>query len=145
MNKQADYPLIALLLLPLFSGNLWAHTQLGALGKPASATDIYQVTCLDDGNGPPHHLSTQVMDRAPVAPPMVSVTMTKDGKSAKSTDPIDGDNQYSPETPLPGGGGAYLVSVTKSAKGSEIYTLQYHCITANNVHTGSSLVKKQDQ
>ena len=30
-----------------------AHTQNGSLGTMASATDLYHVTCSDDGSGPP--------------------------------------------------------------------------------------------
>jgi len=145
MNPSRSILVSTCPLLLLFCSQAQAHTQLGALGLSATATDIYQASCLDDGNGPPHHLTTQIMDMAPVAAPVITLTVSKDGKTKSTFDPRDGDSQYSPALTVEAGAGNYLLTVTKSAVGKESYMLQYHCITANNVHTGSTLIKKQDQ
>lgn len=127
------------------AGTVYAHTKGGSLGSPASATDVYRVTCSNDGSGATHHLVTQVRDNAPVKPPKVSVVATKGGASTTSTDPVDGNSAYSPEKELAKGNGVYTVSIKKSASGSEIYTLQYHCETASGVHTGTSISQTQNQ
>lgn len=127
------------------AGTVSADTKGGSLGSSASATDVYRVTCSTDGSGATHHLVTQVRDNAPVKPPKVSAVATKGGASTTSTDPVDGNTAYSPEKELAKGNGAYTVSIKKSASGSEIYTLLYHCETASDVHTGTSISQTQNQ
>lgn len=127
-----------------------AHSRDGSLGASASATDVYRVTCDGSGaihhlRGAIHHLMTQVRDNGPVKPPKVSVVTTKGGASTTSTDPVDGNTAYSPEKELAKGNGVYTVSIKKSAAGSEIYRLRYHCETARDVRTGSSISRTQNQ
>lgn len=93
----------------------------------------------------PHHLTTQVKDNSPVAAPLVSVVTTKGGSSTTSTDPVDGNSAYSPEVELNKGGGGYIVNLKKSTAGPENYTLQHHCETASDVHTGTSTIQTQNQ
>ena len=135
----------ALIVAGAYAGSTAAHTQYGALGKPATATDIYQATCLDDGNGTPHHLVIQVIDLPPVKPPQVSVQASKGGVSVTTTDKKDGDSVYSPAATLNGGAGAYTLKVYKSAAGSEVYTFVFHCVTSANVHTGTDISVIQNQ
>ena len=47
-----------------YGGATLAHSKTGALGSAASATDVYRVTCFNDGSGVPHHLTTQVKDNS---------------------------------------------------------------------------------
>jgi len=128
-----------------YGGATLAHSKAGALGSEASATDVYRVTCSNDGSGAPHHLMTQVRDNSPVKPPLVSVVTTKGGSSTTSTDPVDGNSAYSPEKELNKGSGVYIVNIKKSKAGAENYTLQYHCETASDVHTGTSIIQTQNQ
>lgn len=88
---------------------------------------------------------TQVRDNSPVKPPLVSVVTTKGGSSTTSTDPVDGNSAYSPEKELNKGSGVYIVNIKKSKAGAENYTLQYHCETASDVHTGTSIIQTQNQ
>jgi hypothetical protein len=143
----AQLALGVLLLLPLARSAL-AHTQSGALGDAAGATDFYQVTCLDDGAGAPASLSIQVQDAAPVAAPLVSVQVRRALALANSTDATDGDVGYSPLVAVNGGPGVYDVLVNKTAAGAEAYTLQFHCTTGANGggdHTGTEIVARQSQ
>lgn len=130
------------------TGVLYAHTQNGSLGAAATATDYYQVTCSNDGNGPPASLKAQVRDSTPVAVPIVSVRVTKGAVSRSASDPVDGDVGYSPWVTVAGGAGVYNVYTSKSKSGAEIYTLSFHCMTGatgGGVHTGTRIVIKQNQ
>ncbi len=145
MNKPYIPFLFSILSLALTSLDTEAHTRLGALGATATATDIYLATCLNDGSGLPDNLVGKIIDLPPVVAASVALTVSKDGKSVVAGDPVDGDSKYSPEVRLKGGAGVYTFTVAKSAKGQELYRFEFHCATATGVHTGSSIVKKQDQ
>ena len=98
-SARAGGSLPALLLALLASAvDARAHTQVGSLGEPASATDFYQITCSDDGNGAPASLALQLLDTAPVAAPLVSVQVQRGSQAATATDAGDGD--ATPSAPL---------------------------------------------
>jgi hypothetical protein len=121
---------IAALLVALgSSGMAPALTQLGGLGTSAANTDYYQVTCSDDGSGPPTSLVTQVLDAAPLAAPLVSVQTQKGFLATNSTDPVDDDGAPSPEVWVNGGAGVYDVFVDKTEAGAETYLLTVRCKT----------------
>jgi hypothetical protein len=126
-----------------------AHTQSGSLGAAASATDYYQVTCSDDGSGPPASLSMRVLDTpVTLAAPLLSVQVERGGLLANATDPADGDGAYSPRVSVNGGGGVYEVLVDKSAAGADAYTIEYHCVTGpdgTGLHTGTTITVRQNQ
>jgi hypothetical protein len=139
---------LGLLLLGGLARGAAAHTQSGALGDAAGATDYYQVTCSDDGSGAPASLSMQVLDTSPVAAPLVSVQTRKGLLLANSTDATDADAGLSPIVHVNGGAGVYDVLVDKSAAGAETYTLTFHCQTGPNgtgLHTGTEIVTRQRQ
>ena len=124
----------------------FAHDQFGALGKVAGATDYYAISCFDDGNGAAAYLALQVIDTAlPIAAPVVSAQVTKGRWAVNTTDAIDGDATYSPKVLVKGGNGTYYVSVDKTKAGVENYSFQYHCETSDNQHTGTSIIRMQDQ
>ncbi|MGI9210862.1 MAG: hypothetical protein ACR2HF_00130 [Methylococcaceae bacterium] len=145
MNTPPALVFAPFLAICLMNQSAEAHTQLGALGNSAQATDIYLATCQDDGSGPPDYLQARIIDLPPVARPIISLNLSKDGKSAVTNDPKDGDVNYGPLVSLKAGKGGYTLTVAKSAKGAEIYRFEFHCNTAAKVHTGSAIVKKQDQ
>lgn len=144
----ASQLLLCALMLGGMARGVWAHTQSGALGDAAGATDYYQVTCSDDGSGAPGSLSMQVLDASPVAAPLVSVQTRKGLLLANSTDATDGDAGLSPIVSVNGGAGVYDVLVDKTAAGAETYTLTFHCVTGPNgtgLHTGTEIVTRQSQ
>lgn len=129
-----------------YAGIASAHSTTGSLGNAAGATDVYKVTCSNDGGGVTHHLVTQVKDNSPVAAPLVSVVTTKGGSTTTSTDTNgDGNTSYSPEVELNKGNGVYTMNVKKSASGAENYTVQFHCETVSDVHTGTAVTQTQNQ
>jgi hypothetical protein len=125
-----------------------AHDVSGGLGAAAAATDLYQVTCSDNGTGAPVSLRVQVRDLTPVAVPTVSVQVHASGLLANSSDPVDADTTSSPVIAVNGGAGPYDVLVDKSAAGSEAYTLSFHCQTGpdgTGNHAGTLHSVKQNQ
>jgi hypothetical protein len=135
--------------IPLLAGPAAAHTQSGSLGAEASATDLFQVVCSNDGTGAPGSLSVQILDDVPAAAPKVGVQVRGGLLLATSTDAVDGDTTPSPlihvdvTTTL-----VFDVLVDKTGAGSENYVLTYHCVTGPNgtgLHTGTALVTRQNQ
>jgi hypothetical protein len=133
------------LLVIGFAQTVFAHEQGGILGNAANAVDYYQINCTDDGTGPADHLVVAIMDAAPKKAPLLSVQVTKGKLAQNTTDSIDGDAAFSPEVSLQGGNGAYYVTIDKTKAGPEVYTLDYHCITASNEHTGTDIFNLQNQ
>lgn len=138
------------LLAAAYAGPASAHTKRGALGKPIDAADTYQITCSDDGNGPPARLLVAVRDLAPVKPPLVNVRLQVGSETRESADKKDGDKFYSSVIGLDGGAGPYTVIVNKlnkpgkadkTRKYPEIYQIEYHCMTRSGVHTGTEIVQ----
>lgn len=126
-----------------------AHTQNGALGTAASATDLYTILCSDDGTGVPASLSVQVQDVAPAAAPLVSVQVRNGTALLNSTDPTDADGVASPLVSVNAvAGTSYDVLVDKTTDGAESYVLTYHCWTGpdgTGLHTGTDLIVRQSQ
>jgi hypothetical protein len=152
MKLQKIIITASLLLAAGYGSMVSAHTQSGALGSAATgnaATDIYNVTCSNDGSGAPAKLFVQVKDLAPVLAPLVSVQASKSTLlSLVSTDGVDGDANYSAGVTVAGGAGTYIMKVTKSAsavKGLETYVAQFHCQTSGGVHTGTTWAMTQNQ
>ena len=129
-----------------YAGLASAHTQSGSL-IATPATDVYAVTCSNNGGGAPAKLWLHVKDLAPKRAPLVSTQASKGGAtSTQSTDPGDGDVNYSPARTLVKLGGVYMLRVNKTgAGGTETYTVEFHCQTAGGVHTGTTWRMTQNQ
>jgi hypothetical protein len=117
---------------------------VGVIGAILLATgvDYYQVSCSDDGSGPPASLVLQVLDAAPAAEPLVGVQAQKGFLATNATDATDADSAASPAVSLNGGAGAYDVFVDKSGAGAERYRLTVQCRTGANgggVDAGTTL------
>ncbi len=121
-----------------------AHTQVGALGSGAGATDLYTVTCSTDSGGATFRLSMRVSDDT-AGSGKVGVQTRRGNIATNSTDQTGGDGAYSPIVYNNGGDGAYNVLVDKPRSGTNNYTLQFHCETSTGVHTGTSVVTNQNQ
>jgi hypothetical protein len=145
-SRGAGLALIALAIGQ--AGSAAAHTQAGSLGDAAAATDYYDVTCSDDGNGAPASIILQVTDTVADGLPLVSAQVHKGSLLTNTTDPADSDSTPSPLVFLNGGPGVYEVLVDKTGSGAETYTLSFHCQTGPNgtgVHTGTSISLRQGQ
>jgi hypothetical protein len=123
-----------------------AHNQGGSFTSGvAAAVDFYQVIC----GASSHHLRFQVKDITANSA-KVSVLVHK-GTSClpacvrNTTDGIDTDGEYSPSLRAVQGTGVYNLFVTHTAAGSDSYDVQYHCEDANNGHTDTSIVSRQQK
>ena len=146
MNNCKKIMTASFLIAAGYAGLASAHTQSGSL-IATPATDVYAVTCSNDGSGAPAKLWFHVKDLAPKLAPLVSIQASKGGASSTlSTDPVDGDVNYSPARTLVKLGGVYLMKVNKSAvAGTETYTAEFHCQTTGGVHTGTTWRMTQNQ
>jgi len=140
----------ALLLAVIgYTGDTLAHSAGGTIdsaGNNASATDLAQVICYDDGDGPTDHLYVTIQDNSPpVSGLLISAQIFKDGQMTNVTDTVSGDANSSPPARISGGDGVYYLSVSKTATGARNFTVTYHCQTAADVHTGTDITVFQVQ
>ena len=123
-----------------------AGATIDAAGNNASATDLAQVICYDDGDGPTDHLYVTIQDNSPpVSGLLLSAQVYKDGHMTNVTDTVSGDANSSPLARIGGGDGVYYLSVSKTASGARNFTVTYHCQTAADVHTGTDITVLQVQ
>ncbi len=123
-----------------------AHNQGGSFTTGgAGAVDFYQVIC---GAGT-HHLRFQVKDitanGAKVSVLVQKGTSCTPACARNTMDEPDTDAEYSPSRRVVQGTGVYNMVVTHTAAGSDSYDVQYHCEDANNGHTDTSIVSKQQK
>ena len=109
-------------------------------------TDYYQITCSDDGTGVPAYLLIAVRDIT-AGTSVLSATIQKGLLSRQTTDVTGADTAYSPMISLYGkpGPGIYNVIVSKNLYPTRNYDMQYHCMTADNLHTGTSISLKLNE
>ncbi len=126
-----------------------AHTAGGAIdaaGTNASATDLATVSCYDDGDGATAYLFVQIEDQSAQVPGLlVSIQAYKGTQMTNSSDPVSGDGLAGPGAQLWAGDGTYYISVSKTAAGARLFTITYHCMTSNNIHTGTDIGVLQAQ
>lgn len=119
----------------LLSGVSWAHDEDGQLGKKASGTDVWEVSC----SGGSQYLAIRIIDLPPSKGPKLSLQIVKDRIAVNTTDAQDADAEYSPEVKLFGGDGIYTVLVDKSGAQPENYHFEAHCWGPSG-HTGTTAV-----
>lgn len=133
------------------AGTVLADNQSGSFTTGlAAGVDFYQVTCFDDGNGAPSYLEAQVKDMtantSKVNILIYKGTACTTNKCAQSSlDTTDSDTGYSPLIKVTQGAGTYYLFVKHTAAGTDSYDVIYHCKTAGNVHTGTSITSRQQQ
>lgn len=148
MNQMTIKRRLLALSLASIPGVALAHTQDGSLGDPAASTDYYQVSCSDDGSGPPASLVAQVQNRGPTAASTVSVVVHRGIAATSTVDSTGGDSTMSPLVFVNGSDGVYDVFVSKAGSGVLSYSFTYHCMTGadgSGLHTGTTIVFRQNQ
>ncbi|NOS87000.1 MAG: hypothetical protein HOP34_00420 [Methylococcaceae bacterium] len=147
MNHKPQPALIALVLLStgLLASQVHAHGVTNQpLGAAVGATDYYQVKCANTGTGNAARLEVQIRDDTAGAA-LLSAQVQKGLFAVNTTDPTGGDDNYSPLVAVAGGNGIYDVTVNKTTATGRQYDLEYHCITKNNAHAGTTISQKQNQ
>lgn len=148
LRKQIHNLLLAVLTTAgLQAGSAFAHgvsEVMDVQGDDAAFTALARVTCFNDGNGEAAYLMSRIRDKSPAIPGLlVTVHILKGGRAINATDTSPGDADYSVWAALPGGNGVYQLMLTKTAAGARAFDLEWHCMTADNVHTGTDILVDQ--
>ncbi len=144
--KIIPFVAIAMMLLMICQVRIsQAHDIAGPIdpaGDVPSFTAVALVTCFDDGNGPADYLVANIKDH-PANPPvegmLVNLILFKGGQAISTTDIVPGDDSPSPSVSLRGGAGGYYMIASKTLAGVRDIVVDYHCMTANHVHTGTDI------
>jgi len=130
-----------------FAPAVFSHgggASMDGAGNKASFTALARLTCFDDGTGNAAYLVARVRDNSPpVAGLMVNMQLLKGTRAISITDPTSGDAEYSPYVMLSGGNGVYTLLLNKTAAGVRAFDLEWHCMTADNLHTGTDIIVDQ--
>lgn len=123
---------------------VYAHGAQGivmdANGDSRTFTGVAFVTCFDDGNGPADNLIARIRDNStPVPGLLVNLQLFKNNKAVSISDTVSGDADYSPFVTLHGGSGVYFIIVNKTDAGVRSFDLEWHCNTADGIHTGTEI------
>lgn len=132
---------LGVILAFCFLSSAFAHNLGGYLGTSPVAVDKFIIGC--SGGNSSTRLVTAIQGFLPINGPIPSITVEKDGVKVTSVEVKNRDGKYSPIVELPGGEGAYTLTIQK-AKGTVaalkrkiVYDAQYHCMTGD-VHTETS-------
>jgi len=140
---------LTLLAMALLPAALHAHSAKAVLdpgGDKATFTGLARVTCFDDGSGPAAYLMARVRDNSPpVAGLLVNLQLLKGSQAISISDTVSGDAQYSDFAALPGGNGVYTMLLNKTRAGARSFELEWHCMTAADLHTGTDIILDQYQ
>jgi hypothetical protein len=134
-------------LIAGYAGIASAHDVfLQPIGATLSATDYFQVTCSDDGNGPAGRIDVSVKDDT-AGTSILSLQVQKGLLAKNTTDATGADAVYSPVVSVAGGNGVYNILVDKTTAAARVYDISYHCMTGatGGVHTGTVISQKQNQ
>ncbi len=138
---------VSIIITTCYAATINAHgggATLDPAGNKATFTALARVTCFDDGNGPADHLVAKIRDNSPPIPGMfVSLQLLKGSKAISVTDTTPGDAQFSEQVSLQGGNGVYFMMANKTVAGARDFEVEWHCMTANQVHTGTDIVVDQ--
>ena len=133
--------------LSLLSSLASGHSGTGTMdpeGNRESFTGLARISCFDDGNGAPEMLVARIRDSsAAVERLLVSVQILKGTRAISISDNVSGDADYSPYISLSGGQGTYYVIINKTAAGSRVVDLEFHCLAADTAHTGTDIIVDQ--
>ncbi|SDY04144.1 hypothetical protein [Nitrosomonas sp. Nm33] len=146
---QKKLAVVSVIVTACYAATIGAHTAgatLDPAGNKATFTALARVTCFDDGNGPADNLVARIRDNSPPIPGMfISLQLLKGSKAISVTDTTPGDAQFSQQVSLQGGNGTYFMMADKTIAGARDFEVDWHCMTANQVHTGTDIVVDQFQ
>ena len=112
-------------------------------------TDLWVVSCFDNGTGPSAYLSVQLQ-----ATPATHLQILKNHQTISVTGISNARGKFSKYISLRpvklgttenDGNGDYLVMVDKSKAPAAVYSFNYHCKTADGGHAGTDISSLQNQ
>ena len=150
-RKRLSRQLTCIGMMALLAGasTAQAHSTSDVMDRNANNahfTGLARVTCFNDGSGNATYLNARVRDTsAPVPGLLVNLQLLKGGMAISTTDTVSGDASYTNYIALPGGNGVYYIVLNKTAAGARSFDLEWHCTTADGVHTGTDIIVDQFQ
>lgn len=131
------------IVLLSFVSTVSAHEASGTMdvnGNVPGFTGYAQFGCFDDGSGPPDHFVISIEDNSPPQGNLlISAQVISRSEASNTTDSLSGDGNPSPEARVQTiQNGTYFVLVNKTGAGARDFTLNYHCMTIDNAHTGTN-------
>jgi hypothetical protein len=143
---------LSLLLIPLLASATQltlAHSArdvFDPLGDRAEFTALARATCSDNGSGAPASLTVRIRDNsAPEAGQYLSLHLLRGTQAISITDTTPGDAAFSDHIAIVGGPGVYTVMMTHTRAGARDFDIEYHCLTADGAHAGTSMIVDQFQ
>ncbi len=130
-----------------FSGLSSAHeagATMDPAGTSASFTGFAVVSCTNEGNLPTSYLEASIKDNdLPQDNLLINLQVFHLGsginRAVNTTDPISGDDQFSPTVKVEAGNGTYYLIVNKTGVGPRSFTVTYHCKAADGTHTPTDI------
>jgi hypothetical protein len=147
MRSRNCLMLMVMMWVGLHMNHLHAHggsELMDPNGNVPGFTALTRVTCFDDGNGNAAYLMARVRDKSESMPGLrVTLHLLKGNRAANVTDTMPGDAEYSEWITLAGGNGVYQMMLTKTLAGARAFDIEWHCMTAQNIHTGTDILVDQ--
>jgi hypothetical protein len=75
----------------------------------------------------------------------LTLQMLKGTQAISTTDNGSGDAAYSDFIAIDGGAGVYTLLLTHTRAGAREFDIEYHCMTADDIHTGTDIIVDQYQ
>lgn len=138
--------------VPASSGFLQPRQIVGAsrlstaLGRAASSTRTFRITCFNDGSGVAARLMLRVQNRTKSTSYRVKATVSRNGEVQSVIDPVNGDNRFSDYAVINQGAGDYILTLTKvkaksndsdsKLNGAAVIQTMQECDTQSGRYTG---------
>jgi hypothetical protein len=143
-GKISHLCVLGLLLSPMVVQAHGARAVMDAAGTTPTFTALARATCFDDGAGPAAYLFARIRDNsAPVEGLYVSLQLLKGTQAISISDTVSGDAGYSDYVALAGGNGVYTMMLNKTRAGPREVDVEWHCMTADDEHTGTDILVDQ--
>ena len=128
-----------IIMVAVSIGTADAHDADGGLPSWATSSNLWVVSCSDDGNGKPVNLEVSLLNNTANGP-MVSlqvITVESKPRFFNIADAVGGDGLSTPQISTDWGGMHYIL-VNKSGYGEVGYHFTGHCMSVDD-HTGTDI------
>jgi hypothetical protein len=147
MGKVRVLKLLVMVGTLFVSNLLYAHGG-SAVFDPEGNSDSFialtRITCFDDGTGNADYLVARIRDTSPpVTGRFLNLQLLKGTRAISISDITPGDANYSPYIMLSGGNGVYTLMINHTRAGAQNFDLEWHCMTKDNLHTGTDILVDQ--
>ncbi len=140
---------VAALLLATTITNAFGHGGNAVFdpeGNSETFTALARITCFDDGTGDAGFLIARIRDNSPPLEGLfLNLQILKGTRAISISDQTPGDAEYTPYVSVAGGNGVYTLMLNHTRAGAHNFDLEWHCLTPDNLHTGTDILVDQYQ